>query len=126
MQPANFGGLCHHIENHAISQNESGNPQIRPRYQLVIFLYRLGNPGGVSHEDTSTLLGLGEGTVSLYSNRVLETLESLNFIRLGLAVTLGKSGVPMLSGLRRGKLGTGGKLDGKRVPLRSWACSNHG
>jgi len=39
--------------------------------------YRLGNPGGVSHEDTSTLLGLGEGTVLLYTNRVLEALDSL-------------------------------------------------
>jgi len=77
MMPENFNGLCRLIENHAVFQNNSRNPQVHPRYQLAILLYRLGNPGGVTHEDTSTLLGLGEGTISLYSNRVLEALDSL-------------------------------------------------
>jgi len=63
--------MCRLIENHAVFQNNSRSPQVHPRYQLAILLYRLGNPGGVSHEDTSTLLGLGEGTILLYSNCVL-------------------------------------------------------
>ncbi|KAA8892815.1 hypothetical protein FN846DRAFT_896521 [Sphaerosporella brunnea] len=49
---------------------------LNPRYQLAIFLHRLGNPGGFSQEDTSTLLHLGEGTVSLYYNRVLGAIHS--------------------------------------------------
>jgi hypothetical protein len=53
------------IEEHDVFKNRSRNPQVHPRYQLAVFLYRLGNAGGTTHEDTSTLLGLGEGTVYL-------------------------------------------------------------
>jgi len=77
MLSEHFNGLCRLIENHPIFQNNLRNPQVHPCYQLAILLYQLGNPGGVSHEDTSTLLGLGEGTVLLYSNRPLEVLDSL-------------------------------------------------
>jgi len=70
MEPQHFFALLHLIKDDTIFHN-SMVPQIHPHYQLAVFLFRLGKSGGVSHEDTSTLLHLAEGTISLYSNRTL-------------------------------------------------------
>ena len=70
MMPENFNGLVVLSKTTPSSRIIRETPQVHPRYQLAILLYRLGNLGGVTHEDTSTLLGLGEGTILLYSNRV--------------------------------------------------------
>ncbi|KAI5844098.1 hypothetical protein BZA05DRAFT_175396 [Tricharina praecox] len=77
MMPEQFRGLCGLVENHEVFKNGLQHPQLHPRYQLAIFLYYLGRPGGASYEDSSAALGVGEGTISLYSNRVLEALRSL-------------------------------------------------
>jgi hypothetical protein len=77
MDHVHFEHFTSLIEGHEVFQNRSCNPQVHPRYQLAVSLYQLGNAGGTTHEDTSTLLGLGEGTVSLYSNRVLRAFHSL-------------------------------------------------
>jgi hypothetical protein len=76
MDPPDFDALLSVISQHENFQNRSINPQLNPRYQLAVFLHRLGSPGGFSQEDTSTLLHLGEGTVSLYCNRVLGAIHS--------------------------------------------------
>lgn len=83
MEPQHFLALLRLIKDDAIFCNNSVVPQIHPRYQLAVLLFRLGNPGGISHEDTSTCLHLAEGTVSLYSNRTLRALHRLKsrFIR---------------------------------------------
>src|SRR5205807_2412864 len=66
------------IEDHPVFHNHSNNKQFPVRYQLCVFLYRLGGAeGGGSHSRTGILLGLGEGTVSLFSNRVLQAILNL-------------------------------------------------
>jgi len=78
MDSEHFFELLVLIKDHPVFHNQSNNKQFPVQYQLCVFLYRLGGAeGGGSHARTGILLGLGEGTVSLFSNRVLRAILDL-------------------------------------------------
>lgn len=75
MDKASFGNLVEEIKDHSVFHNESNFSQKDVRYQLAVFLYRLGGKaGGDTNLVSGVMLGLSEGTVSLYIRRVLVAL----------------------------------------------------
>jgi hypothetical protein len=78
MNRESFEALLAAIEEHPIFQNPTVNQQTPVRYQLAVFLYRLGSKGqGDTQLHTATAVGIGEGTVRLYTNRVLIAILAL-------------------------------------------------
>jgi hypothetical protein len=70
-----FFYLVELLKNSPIFQNNSKCPQAPLHWQLACALDRLGNNGqGVSHARSKFLWGLGQGTVHLYTQRVIEAL----------------------------------------------------
>eukprot|EP00644_Phytophthora_capsici_P013820 jgi/Phyca11/119893/e_gw1.40.258.1 len=66
------------IKDHPIFHNKSNNEQADVWLQLAVALDRFGNYGnGVSLGRTLKLWGIGKGTVSLYSYRVMMALKFL-------------------------------------------------
>lgn len=75
---AQFVHVLSRIEAHPIFHNESRNPQRPVRFQLAVALNRLGRCGnGASKGDTALHFRIGDGTVLLYTERVIEALLAL-------------------------------------------------
>lgn len=72
MSHDNFERLLDQIKDNAIFYNNAHVQQTPPRYQLAVFLYRLGSKGqGGTQLHTATAIGIGEGTVRNFTERVL-------------------------------------------------------
>lgn len=74
-----FYKLLEKIECHSAFQNQSTSAKQTPvKYQLAIFLYRLGSKGGGgSLEQVGDSVGVGVGTVLNFSRRVMRAILSL-------------------------------------------------
>jgi hypothetical protein len=71
--------LIHEIQNHAVFQNNSLNPQRAVWIQTIVALERFGCVGnGASVGKIARNMGFGYGTVDLYTRRVIEALLSLD------------------------------------------------
>jgi len=77
MSPTAFRHILNLIEINPIFMNNGHCPQRDVRFQLAVTLYRFGRHGnGVSLADI-THMGISEGSVELYTNRVIVALLSL-------------------------------------------------
>jgi hypothetical protein len=66
------------IQQHPVFINNSTFKQAHPTWQLAIALYRFGHNGnGANVIDLSARFGIGAGTVSLYTSRVITALLSI-------------------------------------------------
>ena len=67
------------IENHVVFYNNSRNPQVESLKQLLVALRRLACEGGTDAAvlSVSQMFGIGEGTVTLYTKRVVKALSQL-------------------------------------------------
>ena len=73
-----FDGILKLIEKHPVFQNKSKHPQATPADQLLVALGRLGFDGLASSLWTvGEKLGVGEGTVVVYTKRIIQALLSL-------------------------------------------------
>jgi hypothetical protein len=78
MNRESFEAVLARIEGHAIFHNSTAMQQTPVRYQLAVFLYRLGSKGqGDTQLHTATAVGIGEGTVRLFTHRVLVAILAL-------------------------------------------------
>lgn len=78
MSENSFYTLVDKLKEHPVFTNKSTLPQLSPIYQIAVFLYRLGGKSGnSSHAHMALAVGIGEGTVSTYCNRVIEAVMSL-------------------------------------------------
>jgi hypothetical protein len=73
-----FNHILQKIHMHPVFHNNSRNPQRPVKLQLAVALNRLGRNGnGASKGDLSSYFKIGEGTVCLYTDRVVEAILSL-------------------------------------------------
>lgn len=79
MNPDSFLRILDQIKDHEIFKNRSKFQQIDPMVQLLVTLRRLGceASSGAALISVSQLFGIGEGTVVLYTKRVVTALMSL-------------------------------------------------
>jgi hypothetical protein len=78
MNKESFSFILREINNHEIFQNNSLNPQREVWVQLVVALERFGCDGnGISVGRVARSIGIGNGTVTLYTRRVVNALLSL-------------------------------------------------
>lgn len=86
-----FYTLAASIENHPVFQNQSlSSPQKAVKYQLSVFLYKMGG-AGTTQVSTALALGVGDGTIPLYVNRVLKALLSMKDIYISWPNAAGKN-----------------------------------
>jgi len=65
------------LQGHDIFYNRSTNPQAHPGWQLAVALMRIGTYGnGGSAVRVEVTLYLGQGTITLYTNRVIKAILS--------------------------------------------------
>ncbi|KAF9536543.1 hypothetical protein EC957_010490, partial [Mortierella hygrophila] len=70
-----FKSLMDLLQAHDIFYNKSTNPQAHPGWQLAVALMRIGTYGnGASAVRVERTLFLGQGTVTLYTNRVITAI----------------------------------------------------
>ncbi|KAF8433153.1 hypothetical protein BGX38DRAFT_1290467 [Terfezia claveryi] len=74
MNPDSFMRVLARIENYKVFINMSNYQQISPMIQLLIALRRLGSDGGTAVMSVSQLFSKAEGTVVLYTKRVMIAL----------------------------------------------------
>lgn len=75
---ASFVQLMNLVAQNPVFSNHSSNPQRDPSIQVAVALSRLGVSGnGASLGKISIIFGIGEGTVVLYTNRLIECLFPL-------------------------------------------------
>jgi transposase len=73
-----FQEILRNIKNHPVFTNNAFNKQLSIYDQLSITLYRFGRYGnGASTRDIASHFGLGEGTLNLCTNRVIEAIIDL-------------------------------------------------
>ena len=73
-----FNHILDRIKDHDIFRQQYRHAQRPVKFQLAVALNRLGRYGnGASKGDLSTYFTIGEGTVLLYTERVIEALLSL-------------------------------------------------
>jgi len=73
-----FHHLVSKIETHLVFHNKSNFQQTAVEHQLAVFLRRIGSKGmGGSHWDLALGVGVGEGTISLFCERVLTAILTL-------------------------------------------------
>jgi len=72
-----FRFILNQIQDRQVFMNRSFNKQLPVQDQLSVALYRFGRYGnGASVRDVSAHFGLGEGTVDLVTNRVIDAIMS--------------------------------------------------
>ncbi|KAK3804528.1 MAG: hypothetical protein JOS17DRAFT_693243 [Linnemannia elongata] len=70
-----FSALLDKIQDHPIFSNNSTCPQAHPSLQLAVALTRLGvNGTGASVSKIQAIFGIGTGTATVYTNRVVQAL----------------------------------------------------
>jgi len=75
MDKQTFKSVVDRIENNPVFSNRSANKQAEVEVQLILCLQRFGCEGnGASIGSNSRMLGIGEGTVGLYTNRIMKAL----------------------------------------------------
>ncbi|KAF9099580.1 hypothetical protein BGX29_007040 [Mortierella sp. GBA35] len=75
---AGFSALLDKIQDHPVFSNNSTCPQAHPSLQLAVALARLGvNGTGASVSKMQALFGIGTGTTTVYTNRVIEALMDM-------------------------------------------------
>ncbi|KAF9400604.1 hypothetical protein BGZ76_007683, partial [Entomortierella beljakovae] len=68
------------IHNHPVFYSNSYHKQTHPGWQLAIAMYRFGHYGNAcSITDIASYFGIGHGTVTLFTNRVITALNSVAF-----------------------------------------------
>lgn len=73
-----FSALLIKIQDHPVFSNNSTCPQAHPSIQLAVALTRFGVHGtGASVSKIQAIFGIGLGTATLYTNRVIEALVSM-------------------------------------------------
>ncbi|CAH7667792.1 hypothetical protein PPACK8108_LOCUS2216 [Phakopsora pachyrhizi] len=73
-----FGKLCDLLRGDSIFYNNSRHKQIALEIQLAVGLSRLGSNGnGASIGKIQMIFGVGEGTVVLYTKRVIQAIHNL-------------------------------------------------
>jgi len=79
MNPDTFMRILSLVEEPPIFHNRGRFPQISPMVQLMVALRRLGTETGSGSAVISVaqLFGIGEGTVLLYTHRVVVALGAL-------------------------------------------------
>lgn len=78
MNKETFNYVLSLIQNHTVFQNNSNRKQACVELQLTVTLERLGTNGnGASVGRIARGQGIGNGTVTLYSSRVIKALNSL-------------------------------------------------
>jgi uncharacterized coiled-coil protein SlyX len=72
---AGFSALLDKIQDHPVFSNNSTCPQAHPSLQLGVALARLGVHGpGASVSKMQAIFGIGAGTATVYTDRVLQAL----------------------------------------------------
>jgi hypothetical protein len=78
MSKPTFDYVLSLIDMHPVFHNNSLNPQMEPRVQLATALERFGCDGnGISTGRVAALMGIGNGTVPLYTDRTIKAILSL-------------------------------------------------
>jgi hypothetical protein len=78
MSRRSFEALLKKIEGHRIFQNKSTHRQTPVRYQLAVFLFRLGSKAlGGTELHVASAIGISEGSVRNFTSRVLTAIWSL-------------------------------------------------
>lgn len=73
-----FFGILEKIRSHSVFQNKARNDQTDPADQFMVALGRLGFHGNAaSLWNVGTRFGVGEGTVKLFTFRIIQSLLSL-------------------------------------------------
>lgn len=73
-----FNYILEKIKGNRVFTNKSINKQFPVRDQLSVALYRFGRYGnGASVRDVAAHFGLGEGTIDLFTNRVIKAIMDL-------------------------------------------------
>jgi len=72
MFPHHFQQLANLIRPHPVFSSQGNKPQACVEFQLAIFLFRLGSTGSLF--GVCSRFGIGEGTVILYTKRVIQAI----------------------------------------------------
>src|SRR6266498_5673934 len=74
MFPHNFQQLANLIRFHPVFLSQGNKPQACVKLQLAVFLFRLGSTGSLF--EVCSRFEIGEGTVILYTKRVIQAIIS--------------------------------------------------
>ena len=74
MFPHHFQQLTNFIRSHPVFSSQGSKPQACVELQLAVFLFRLGSTGSLF--EVCSRFGIGEGTVILYTKRVIQAIIS--------------------------------------------------
>ena len=74
MLPHHFQQLTNFIRSHPVFSSQGSKPQACVKLQLAVFLFRLGSTGSLF--EVCSRFGIGEGTVILYTKRVIQAIIS--------------------------------------------------
>lgn len=82
--PETFDAIVEKISNDCVFQNDSQHPQMPVEQQLAIVLFRFGHDGNASGlQVVANWAGVGKGTVSLVTRRVITAILRPSFMRKG-------------------------------------------
>ncbi|KAK3806891.1 MAG: hypothetical protein JOS17DRAFT_692389 [Linnemannia elongata] len=91
---AGLFALLDKIQDNAIFSNNSPCPQTHPSWQLAIALTRFGVHGtNASVSKTQAIFGVSNGTVTTFTNRVIQVLWDIQSEWLEYGLTLREGGV---------------------------------
>ncbi|GBB93005.1 hypothetical protein RclHR1_00210001 [Rhizophagus clarus] len=117
MQPHNFQQLANLIRSHPVFLSRGNKPQACVEFQLAVFLCRLGSTGSLF--EVCARFGIGEGTVILYTRRVIQAIlaKKKSFVKWPTSEERKKvhEGFENLGGLKN----VIGAVDGTYIPMRN-------
>lgn len=81
MSPSAFHSIVGMISQHFVFSNNSHNDQASSQLQFAVAMYRFGRSGnGASRADVAGVFGISPGSVTLFTNRVMIALLSLESV----------------------------------------------
>jgi len=117
MFPHHFQQLANLIRSHPVFSSRGNKPQACVEFQLAVFLCRLGSTGSLF--EVCSRFGIGEGTVILYTKRVIQAImaKKKSFVKWPTSEEHKKvqEGFENLGGLKN----VIGAIDGTYIPLRN-------
>ena len=118
MNKLSFHHLVGKIENHPVFHNNSRNPQRDVWIQILVALERLGCQGnGASVGRIARSNGIGDGTVVLYTNRVMLAVLSIENEYIRLDNVLERQQTSLRMNTKYGFFGCVGVADGTHIIL---------
>ncbi|CAB5115130.1 unnamed protein product [Rhizophagus irregularis] len=117
MHPHSFQQLANLIRSHHVFSSQGNKPQACVEFQLAVFLCRLGSTGSLF--EVCSRFGIGEGTVILYTKRVIQAIlaKKKRFVKWPTSEERKKvnEGFENLGGLKN----VIGAVDGTYIPMRN-------